>query len=60
MTDWKQEKKQLRKKQIPLPPAIKRSKIAYDRGNITDEEITSIRIHENIIPDQRPTTQAHS
>lgn len=39
MTDWKQEKKQIRKKQIPLPPAIKRSKIAYDRGNITDEEI---------------------
>lgn len=39
MTDWKQEKKQLRKKQTLLPPAIKRSKIAYDRGNITDEEI---------------------
>lgn len=38
MTDWKQGKT-ASKKQIPLPPAIKRSKIAYDRGNITDEEI---------------------
>lgn len=60
MTDWKQEKKQLRKKQTLLPPAIKRSKIVYDRGFITDEKITLIRIHENIIPDQRPTIQAHS